>query len=179
MIPGYVSPTEIIAGDDILGAWTATGENGSPFTFTADRALPQGLSLSPEGKFSGSTNSAPMEWKGSVTATDRTGKKSAPVAWEFNILHRSTSIVVTPTTYQLPDAVVGQPYLQQLLVSGGTAPYTFPSSDLGHDLSLNSTGLIIGTPRQAGAIDFTNFVRDARGYMALFGYTISIRPAQS
>lgn len=186
----YVGPNEIIANEDynyIQGAWTATGENGPPYSFAIDQALPQGLSLSPEGIFMGlgpegifrgSTNSAPIVWKGNVTATDRTGQKSAPVGWELNILSKSTSIVVTPTG-ELPGAVVGQFYVQQLLASGGSAPYTFPSLELPMGLRLNSTGRISGYPLETGAINFTDFVRDARGYIANFGFIISIRQARS
>jgi hypothetical protein len=190
----YVGPNEIIANEDynhIQGAWTATGENGPPYSFAIDPALPQGLSLSPEGIFMGlgprstfRTNLAPTVWKGNVTATDRTGQKSAPVGWELNILCKSTSIVVWPRSLtaspnELPPAVVGQFYVYELLATGGSAPYTFPSLELSMGLRLNSTGRISGYPLETGAINFTNFVRDARGYIANFGFMISIRQARS
>jgi hypothetical protein len=154
----YAGPTEIIAGGNIQGAWTATGENGPPFTFTADEALPQGLSLSPEGIFSGSTNSAPMEWKGNVTATDRTGKKSAPVAWEFKAVWPPITLNWTgPYWFE-----AGQPVQGRWKATGGRGgPYTFAISEgfsVGApDLSLSPDGVLSGTPRD-GSFGAEGFV---------------------
>jgi hypothetical protein len=58
------------------------------------------------------------------------------------------------TTTNLPTATVGQPYSFQLQVTGGLAPYTFSIDPQGNvngplppGLSMNSQGLITGTPQ--------------------------------
>jgi hypothetical protein len=171
----YDGPTEIIAYDNVQRNWTAMGENGGPYTFAVDPALPQGLRLSPEGIFSGNTDSAPMVWEGNVTATDRAGVKSAPVAWKLKISEPGyVPIRVIPS--DPPDlgsttlsASVGRPYRYQLQASGGTAPYTYQSADLGNGLRLDSTGLVSGTPRVMGIHSQGSFsVTDARGHQVSF-----------
>jgi hypothetical protein len=55
-------------------------------------------------------------------------------------------LVITTTT--IPNAQVGVPYSQQLVATGGTTPYTWSITlgSLPSGLSMDSTGLITGTP---------------------------------
>jgi hypothetical protein len=83
---------------------------------------------------------------------------------------------------QLPDAHVGEPYSFRIRLAGGTRPYTFapwPFSPLPAGLTLDSTGLISGTPTQAGESFFFAFtVTDSAG--ATFTYSqlrLSITPS--
>lgn len=72
-------------------------------------------------------------------------------------------------TMQLPFAVMGTPYTQSLTTSTGTHPYswsrsagTFPAG-----LTLNiSTGVVSGTPAEAGTFTFTVMATDANGETA-------------
>ncbi len=52
----------------------------------------------------------------------------------------------------LPDAFVGQPYSQRLLVAGGVSPYTWKARDVSvpMGLSVSADGVISGTPTDAG-----------------------------
>jgi hypothetical protein len=66
-------------------------------------------------------------------------------------------------TAALPDAVEFQPYSQQLVASGGTAPYhwlgtagAFPPG-----LTLSDSGLLSGVPSASGAFSFTVQVTDS------------------
>jgi hypothetical protein len=70
----------------------------------------------------------------------------------------SFSLVVTPSplvivTTSLPNGQVGQAYSEQLVASGGTAPYVWSlqaGSTLPAGLTLSPSGLISGTPTAAG-----------------------------
>jgi hypothetical protein len=74
---------------------------------------------------------------------------------------------VTPTiTVGCPNAegIVGEPYSSEIIVVGGTPPYTFSivSGALPTGLSLNpSTGIVSGTPTVGGTFNFTVQVIDA------------------
>ena len=69
------------------------------------------------------------------------------------------------TTTTLPDANVGQPYNVQLRTSGGTAPITWSldpdGGPLPEGLTLTSTGLLSGTPRNLGAANIQLLATDS------------------
>lgn len=69
------------------------------------------------------------------------------------------------TTIVLPNAQVGVPYSQHLAATGGTAPYTWSitAGSLPPGLSMDSTGLISGTPTTptAAPATFTASVTDS------------------
>lgn len=72
-------------------------------------------------------------------------------------------LTLLPTS--LPSGRAGTPYLQPLLVSGGTAPYSFAITfgDLPPGLALSASGVVSGTPTIAGASALFILVADARG----------------
>jgi hypothetical protein len=188
----YEGPAEIrardpetIDGDNILGKWTARGESGGPYSFAVDPALPSDLRLSPEGIFSGRTRFRGLEWEGNVTATDRAGIKSAPVRWKLNTMYFEVMRAELDVFAQPPDERgplsrrEGPSYSFQLHAIGGTEPYTFRSVVLGNGLTLNSTGLISGTPHGPSApigFEAEDGVTDAQGRKAKVSIRISIRP---
>lgn len=73
------------------------------------------------------------------------------------------------TTPSLSQAVVGQYYNQQLIVTGGSAPYTYIISGGGlpSGLSFSSLGQIFGTPSLAQNANFTVQVQDGFGRTAV------------
>lgn len=78
-------------------------------------------------------------------------------------------------TVSLPKALVGITYNQQLQAGGGRPPYTWQvvTGNLPIGLHLNtSTGLIDGTPSQAGNFTFTVQVTDAVSVSLTRTYTI-------
>ncbi len=75
----------------------------------------------------------------------------------------------------LPKAIVGTSYSQNIVVSGGTAPYSFTvMGTLPHGLSLNGAGLLSGTPAQTGIFAFTVIATDANGLVGNIYYTFSV-----
>jgi alpha-tubulin suppressor-like RCC1 family protein len=73
----------------------------------------------------------------------------------------SATSQITITTTSLPPGTVGVPYSVQLEAVGGTPPYTwnkYPPKGMGtlpRGLILSKSGLISGTPKQAGTHTFT------------------------
>jgi len=85
------------------------------------------------------------------------------------------AITLTPSV--LPDGYIGLAYNQTIIANGGTAPYTFAitSGALPAGLTLDSnTGVISGTPTNAGSSPFTLTATDNNGCQGAQNYTINI-----
>ena len=108
---------------------------------------------------------------------------------EFTITDVQTAlcqaIAIAPTSLPAPSLNVAYP-ATQLTASGGTAPYTFFASGLPPGLTLSSSGLLSGTPSQAGTYTLNVTVVDANGCTGVRSYplaqivgcqTLTINPA--
>jgi hypothetical protein len=85
-------------------------------------------------------------------------------------------VIVTDT---LPLGKVGEPYAATVEARGGSTPYTFAlaaSSGLPLGLALDSSGVISGTPAQAGTTSFTIEVVDVGGVTVSKMFFIGIKP---
>jgi hypothetical protein len=113
--------------------------------------LPAGLTLASSGVLRG-TATAGGSFRFTVLATDTNGNTGRQI---YTLSVRAATIVITPTT--VPAAAVGTSYSQSLTASSGTAPYTFTisSGSLPPGLVLSSSGVLNGTPTQAGTFSFT------------------------
>jgi subtilisin family serine protease len=82
------------------------------------------------------------------------------------------------TTSSLADGTVGAPYSEQLVASGGSGTYTWSvtSGSLPVGLTVNSTGLISGTPTTAQTASFSVTVSDGT-HSASQALTITISAA--
>ena len=83
-------------------------------------------------------------------------------------------------TNNLFNGKVGQFFSQTLQAIGGNPPYTWTATDsLPNGLSLDSsTGIISGTPTQAGTFTFTIQVKDSNNNTSTKEFTLTINPAQ-
>jgi hypothetical protein len=71
-------------------------------------------------------------------------------------------LAITNEGSTLPNATFGVPYSASLTAFGGTTPYSFSSTGLPTDLIIDpATGLISGTPQQAGSFTPTIVVSDS------------------
>jgi hypothetical protein len=88
-----------------------------------------------------------------------TGVKSD--AMELSIASANTA-ALTITTTSLPNGMVGTPYSAALTASGGNQPYSwsFASGRMPAGLSLNSNGVISGTPTAAGTFSLGLTLKD-------------------
>jgi len=85
------------------------------------------------------------------------------------------TITLSPTT--LPTATTGTAYSQTISASGGTSPYAYSlsSGSLPNGLTLNSSsGVLSGTPTQAGVFSFTVTATDANSYTGKQSYTLDV-----
>ena len=119
--------------------------------------LPAGLTLT------GCTVSGTPTTAGSSTVTVMVTDASNPV----KTVSQSETITINPSgtlslTATLPVAIVGVPYTYTLQATGGTPPYTYSltAGSLPPGITLQSDGVISGTPTQPGATSFTATVTD-------------------
>lgn len=149
---------------------SATGGT-QPYFWDIYEGLPPGLTLSSAGVISG-TPTTIGTYTFTVTVYDATERSDS---------RTFTLVVSTPlsvASQSLPDAVVGSPYSQSLLATGGAPPYTWSVSggSLPAGLILNANGQITGTPVVVGVFSFSVQVRDAGGRIATGFYTLTVQP---
>lgn len=162
----------------------ATVESAYRATLTADGgveplrwavtagALPDGLSLSPEGVVSGSAT-APGEAGFTVTVTDAVGTRATR---ELTIRSAYPAFSVPEQT--LLDPMDGEAYSAQLRATGGGAPITWAVVDgaLPDGLALAADGTISGTATVVGDAEFTVEATDKFGQRARRGFSVSVLP---
>ena len=147
----------------------------APYTFAKTAgAKPPGLSLTSGGLLSGTPTDAGI-FNFTVTATDAhgcTGSQTYSVTIQG---YPCPSITISPSS--LPGGTVGTPYSQTIAASGGTAPYTFAKTAGAKPpgLDLSSTGLLSGTPSQAGPFSFTVTATDTHGCTGSQVYSVTIQ----
>ncbi|KAF0193586.1 MAG: putative autotransporter protein putative Ig domain-containing protein, partial [bacterium] len=79
----------------------------------------------------------------------------------------------------LPTGTINIPYNQTITASGGTAPYTFSFiGTLPPGLTLDSAGVLSGTPTTLGTFNFTVTATDASGCTGMQVYNLTISCAQ-
>jgi large repetitive protein len=146
----------ITAGGSIDETFKVTGNETVVFTATG---LPAGLTLSTDGRLSGTVNVS-TDVQFTVTATGEFGCKESETV---TIDVECPNLTVGPTT--LPTVSQGSTINQQLTVSGGgSGSFNFEvvagGTGLPAGVSLSSSGLLSGTVNGAGSFTFTVKVTD-------------------
>ena len=151
---------------------TLTALGGSlPYAWSViSGGLPSGLSLSTNGVISGTPG---MATNASFTARVVGGSLSATKTFSLTIQPAAPTIT---TASPLPSGTAGGIYSQALAASGSTTPYTWSitSGSLPAGLSLNTNGVISGTPTVTTVASFTVRVVGGNGLSTnkIFGLTI-------
>ena len=95
---------------------------------------------------------------------------------------RNSSLAITSPN-PLPSGTVSTPYSASLTAKGGRSPYTWSiaqcSGSCNTGLGLSASGLLAGTPQNAGSSTFTFIVKDANGNTASAASGITIGSATS
>lgn len=136
--------------------------------------LPAGLTLSPDGKVTGT----PMTAGGAqfqLLAANSQGQQTAEAC--SLIVERGPLAV---SGCPLPDGRAGVPYLSSVTGLGGSAPYLLSTAvgTLPAGLSLSASGEISGTPREAGVSNFTLRLRDGTQASVLQACRLTVVPAE-
>ena len=99
----------------------------------------------------------------------------------YSLISGNSPVVTAPsiTTATLANGTVGTIYSQTLAASGGTAPYTWTVSagSLPAGLTLNTNGVISGTPTTSNASSFTVKVTDSASATATQSLTMTVNNA--
>lgn len=152
-----LSPPAGTVGVNYSTALAATG-GVTPYTWSlVSGNLPAGLGLSSTGVISGKpTGSGASTFTVQVTDSGGTNQQTAVAQLTIAIN------VVSVTTTSLPNATVNVPYSAPLAAIGGVTPYSWTMSGaLPSGLSLNTAGVISGTPISTGSATFTVHVADS------------------
>lgn len=148
-LPGGALPDGVV-GQSYTYTVGASG-GAAPYAYTLVGSLPPGLSLDQaSGEISG-VPSSDGSYSFSITASD-SASGSDTAAYSMDVVPPPS---IAPPT--LPDATVGEPYLQYMYVAnGGTDPYHFTvvSGSLPPGLTLDLGGTLTGTPTTAGYYAF-------------------------
>ncbi len=174
-LPSIVTTTLPSATVGVAYSTPLQASGGSPpYSWSLGDVLPTGLSLNPAGLISG-TPTVSGAFQFTVRVTDR--------LQAFALRQLSLTIQPPPfaivTQSPLPAGVVGSPYAQILVVSGGTPPYRWSSTGaLPDGLTLNpSTGALSGTPQTRATFTFNILVSDSSGLSTTRSFTVIINPA--
>lgn len=144
-----------------------------PYSFTVlSGSLPGGLTLTPStGEVSGSPNVAGT-FNFTVQVTDAATQTAVKT---FLLTIAAPTVVITPGN--APGGQVGVSYSLQFDASGGAAgSYTYTSTPgaLPAGLTLSPSGLLSGTPTQAGSFPISVTATDRHGFFGTQSYTVSI-----
>lgn len=153
----------------------ASGGTG-PYLFSlTSGALPPGLSLAPNGLFSG-TPGATGPYAFTIRVTDSTNAVSL-FTYALSVSTGGLSIV----TQSVPAAVVGTDYFTAVIATGGSAPYvyTISSGALPPGLTFTRAGVFSGLPTAAGTYSVNVRVDDAAGNFIVSSITIVVNSAGS
>jgi hypothetical protein len=146
-----------------------------PYTFeVVGNPLPQGLTLNPEtGALTGSPT-APFDEEIVIRVRDA----ADPQAQDQRSIRLRALQPLEFTLLTLPVGIVGESYSVQLGAQGGTPSYFFTlnSGTLPQGITMNSAGLISGTPTEVIESTLSVTVTDAESRTATRNFTLSIRP---
>jgi hypothetical protein len=151
-----VGETIIVRGTGLMGA-TAVNIGGISANYTVVSATQ--INVFPPSNSTG----------GAITVTNGAGSSTFG-----NVTITQAPLSISTTS--LPSATQSSPYQVQLSAIGGTSPYKWTRVALGlpNGLTISESGVITGTPLQAGIWSFTLGVTDGTGATVTRNYSISV-----
>lgn len=167
---GVFTGTSGCVGQSYSSTIVVTGGSGFVFTIT-NGSLPPGITMSSSGGtvlFSG-TPTTPGNYSFTLKVTNSRG----------NSVSKTVTIsVIGFTNANPPTFVTSTPYSFQFTGSGGSLPYVFSisSGTLPAGLTMDSAGLVSGTPTGSGTSTFTVQIADAAAHTCTKEYSISESP---
>ncbi|MBI1763989.1 MAG: putative Ig domain-containing protein [Acidobacteria bacterium] len=148
----------------------STSSSLDPFTYSVTGTLPNGMTLTPDGKLAGVPSQT-----GSFNFVIRAENQQGCFGEQsYTLVINCPTITINPPT--LPGGLAGTPYNQPLTQTGGAAPVTWSISAgaLPAGVTLSATGVLAGTPTGFGSFTFTVKVTDANGCMGTRQYIVIV-----
>jgi Putative Ig domain len=143
----------------------------APYIVSINGKLPAGLSLGNDGIISGTPSPTAKSEKFTVRITD-----------SVNDTITQTFRITVLKALRIPERArtgrIGKDYSESFRIRGGLGPFNWSitSGNLPAGLSFNpATGVLTGSPTQAGEFPFTVQVTDALGGVAVENLTLKIR----
>jgi hypothetical protein len=129
-----------------------------------------------EGVYSVTSGVHTFKW---TYSKDNSESDGSDCGFIDNIIFPPLTSSLAILTTSLPDWTVNRPYSQQLQANGGIGQLTWDDrygNLAGTGLTLSSSGLLSGTPVNAGTISFTARVQDTNGGSAQRAFSIVVNP---
>jgi uncharacterized protein (TIGR03437 family) len=161
------------AGSAYTQSLTASGVAGPFRFFLSTGSIPPGLTLSQDGRISGTPGVAGT-YNFTITATT---DKLCAGSRSYTLVINCTALTVSVVQGSLPVGTVGLAYSRTFAAVGGAAPYTFSvtSGSLPTGLSLApATGVLSGVPTANGTFTFTVRARDVNNCEGSQTFTLTI-----
>jgi hypothetical protein len=144
----------------------------APYSWSVIGSLPPGLSLTGEGLLSGSAGGSGSF--GFRFLVSDAGGRSVAIGCTLPVDRAAWGLTSCP----LPDATTGIDYSATLRASGGIEPYYFrTTSMLPTGVTLTTSGLVSGRPRQPGSFPMTVTVIDSGGHTATQPCQMTVNPS--
>lgn len=143
---------------------------------SAASVLPPGASCTVAIDF---TPTAAGSLSGTAVLTNDNLNAPAPnYTWQsIGLSGTAIRITLTPAAGALAAATLGTAYSQQFSGGGGTAPYSFSSTDLPPWLTLSPSGMLSGTPTPAGSYSFIVTAVDSNSATFSQSYSVTVTQA--
>ena len=158
--------------------FTATG-GVPPYAFNVQATpfnpnpLPPGLTLGQDGTLSGTPTSAGTFPPFTVVVTDSANSQASK---PFTLTINAPPMITTPSA--LPPTVVNMPYMQQIDVTGGTAPLSFFLSNGPAGLTIEqATGILHWAPTTVNTFTFQVTVFDSQQASDTRSFQLQVTPA--
>ncbi len=173
-ITNPASPGAITSGTQLVPySFTFAASGTTPFTWSiTSGSLPTGISLNAlTGTIAGTPTAS-----GTFSFTISVSNGYGSPATQADSLTINPVCLITSTT--LPSGKFNQPYSQTIPTAGCTSPtFTKTAGTWPTGITMNSSGVVSGTPSQTGLFSVTIGVTDANGNPSqAFGLTIAPGP---
>ncbi len=154
--------------------FTQTGGNGA-ITWSLIGTTPPGLSFTAATATLAGSPTTSGSFSFTIRATDANGCFGER---QYTLGVDCASVTVSPMNPALTGGTAGTPYSQSFTAPGGALPYMFTTSagTLPPSLTLNSNGLLSGTPTGFGNFNFTIRATDTNGCFGERAYSLRICP---
>nr|WP_320204022.1 putative Ig domain-containing protein [Agrobacterium rosae]MDX8306017.1 putative Ig domain-containing protein [Agrobacterium rosae] len=177
--PNLVLPASTLlvgtAGQTYSGSITPANGGTAPYSYAlTGGSLPTGVVVdAATGALSGVPTVAGT-FTFTLTVSDSTPSPAAQASRSYTLTVAAPGITISPSS--LANATRGTAYSQTLTASGGASPYSYAitGGTLPAGLTLNSSGVLSGTPTADGTFNFTVAATDANIFTATQAYTLIV-----